>query len=557
MALSPELLERVKDRALRDPVFFRRGLLGQDAEDFHQAWTLFSRRNPFHVLEAPRGFGKTKCTTVGDVVEAACIDPDTRILIVSKTQLQAMRPMSEIRAHFEENKLLEGCFGKFVGTGKWTDTQLTIAQRRTAAQEPTVTALGLEGPITGGHWHHIFVDDPFDEESSRTPFMRDRAFDWLFTTLMPTLLPGGTMRVRCTRYHYEDLAGRIEREIVGEERVHHLEDFEGSIDAMPESVDWVVLKSSAIKRDGASLWESRSPLEDRLLIDPVTGRKILTKGLNSIRKEMGERRFGQQFQMDCQKESLGERWTVFPEVWGQHPYYDAEPNVKAMKRVMYIDPAWSSEKSAQRVLQRKKLPDRFAVGCIAITHKPRRAFITEATGKRQGWIEGLKQAREIARTFQPEVIGVEYTNLQREKAPDFYRVVRAELAPHKVVFIPRYTDKVTHARPLATACERGEVLVAGRLTEFVEEAAAMPYGDYDDLVDVGAGAYNLAMRTAMGSNLQAYARQVDGEPGGDRRGSMGGIIVPGGGMSGNRRGVSGSLFGSTGGFSGGGRYGTF
>ena len=108
-----------------------------------------------------------------------------------------------------------------------------------------IVATGVGGAITGKGAHVAIIDDPiknYEEASSET--VRRSAYNWYQTTLRTRLAPGGAVIVVMTRWHQDDLAGRL------------LADMEKGADK------WKVLSLPALaegtdqlgRSDGEALW---------------------------------------------------------------------------------------------------------------------------------------------------------------------------------------------------------------------------------------------------------------------------------------------------------------
>lgn len=75
-----------------------------------------------------------------------------------------------------------------------------------------VTA-GVGGPLTGKGGDLIIVDDPVkNAREAMSPVYRDAAWEWYQSTLRTRLEPGGAMVLMATRWHKDDLLGRVLRE---------------------------------------------------------------------------------------------------------------------------------------------------------------------------------------------------------------------------------------------------------------------------------------------------------------------------------------------------------
>lgn len=73
-----------------------------------------------------------------------------------------------------------------------------------------LTAAGVGGGITGVGAHLLLIDDPVkDREQAESDSYRERAWDWYTDTAYTRLEDGGAIVVIMTRWHTDDLAGRL------------------------------------------------------------------------------------------------------------------------------------------------------------------------------------------------------------------------------------------------------------------------------------------------------------------------------------------------------------
>lgn len=118
-----------------------------------------------------------------------------------------------------------------------------------------VTA-GVRGPITGKGAHVLIIDDPVkNAEEARSPTIREKTWDWYKSTAFSRLEPGGAVILIMTRWHRDDLAGRILKE---------------GHDHDPEP--WRVIKLPAVatgiepdplgRQPGEALWPERYSIAD-------------------------------------------------------------------------------------------------------------------------------------------------------------------------------------------------------------------------------------------------------------------------------------------------------
>src|SRR5690606_7886659 len=89
------------------------------------------------------------------------------------------------------------------------------------------------GGITGFGGDLILIDDPVkSSEEAESPTYRERAWEWYQGTLRTRLEPGGAIVVIGTRWHEDDLIGRL----------------------LASDEDWTLLHLPAIDDEGRELW---------------------------------------------------------------------------------------------------------------------------------------------------------------------------------------------------------------------------------------------------------------------------------------------------------------
>lgn len=73
-----------------------------------------------------------------------------------------------------------------------------------------VTAAGVGGPITGKGAKIAIIDDPVkNSEEANSQVMRDKVWEWYQSTLYTRLTPDGRIILVMTRWHEDDLVGRL------------------------------------------------------------------------------------------------------------------------------------------------------------------------------------------------------------------------------------------------------------------------------------------------------------------------------------------------------------
>lgn len=90
------------------------------------------------------------------------------------------------------------------------NTERTAVEDWETLQGGGVRAVGVGGGITGMGANLIVIDDPVkSREEANSEVYRNRVYDWYTDDLYTRLEPGGAIILIMTRWHEDDLAGRI------------------------------------------------------------------------------------------------------------------------------------------------------------------------------------------------------------------------------------------------------------------------------------------------------------------------------------------------------------
>lgn len=74
-------------------------------------------------------------------------------------------------------------------------------------------ATGVGGPLTGRGVTLLVIDDALkNREEAESPVIRQKHWDWFTSTALTRLEPGASVLVNMTRWHDDDLVGRIQQE---------------------------------------------------------------------------------------------------------------------------------------------------------------------------------------------------------------------------------------------------------------------------------------------------------------------------------------------------------
>lgn len=124
-------------------------------------------------------------------------------------------------------------------------------------------AAGIGGAVTGRGANLLLVDDPIkSREQADSPAFRRRLWDWYVNDAYTRLEPGGAVVLIQTRWHHDDLAGRLLQEMEAGGGDHW------RVICLPAFAEEDDLLGRAL---GEALWPERYPREELLRVKSVVG----------------------------------------------------------------------------------------------------------------------------------------------------------------------------------------------------------------------------------------------------------------------------------------------
>lgn len=123
-------------------------------------------------------------------------------------------------------------------------------------------AAGVGGPITGRGAHLAIIDDAFKNyEEAASETVRESVWQWYRSTLRTRLAPDGAIFLVCTRWHMDDLAGRL----LEEAKTGNGEQWEVI------SLPGIAEENDQLGRKPGEALSSRFPIEELLIIKKAMG----------------------------------------------------------------------------------------------------------------------------------------------------------------------------------------------------------------------------------------------------------------------------------------------
>ncbi len=176
------------------------------------------------IISFSRGHGKSTHVSVAYPLWRIAKDHNLRILVISSTAAISKSFLSEIVGHIENNDMYK-LWSQYVDPTKegvipkekkfkkvkekWSGESITIKRENLNIKDPTINAVGLFGSILSKRADIIICDDVVNQENSATEGQRQKVIDWIRTTVLPVLVPGGTFVYLGNTWHQDDLVARL------------------------------------------------------------------------------------------------------------------------------------------------------------------------------------------------------------------------------------------------------------------------------------------------------------------------------------------------------------
>lgn len=326
-------------------------------------------------------------------------------------------------------------------------------------------AAGTGGPVTGRGALLGIIDDPFASwEDAQSPTIREKTWDWYRGTFRTRIREGGAIILIMTRWHEDDLAGRLMQAQAGQ---------------------WIVLRYPALAESQEDRDENNRhmglPLgePDPLRRKPgeaLAPRLYSAATLREIRDELGAMVFGAEYQ-GSPRAPEGHRIKR-----DMLPIVDAAPAVG--QRVRYWDMAASTKTGAKRTAG------------VLLCYTPDGRTVVEDVVAGQWETDArkrvMRQTAELDALKYGNTVKVWFEQEPGSSGLDVARDLIKLLADFPVEADKVTGDKDVRLEPFIAQAQAGNVsLVRGLWNQlYIDELVAIPNGFYRDQADATAGAYN-------------------------------------------------------------------
>ena len=394
------------------------------------------------ILTVPPQHGKS--TTVTETLPSWYLGryPDKSVISISYGDDLAQRFG---RANLDKVQNFGNIFGIRVDKKKANPKQFKIAGRK-----GTMISAGITSGITGNRADLIVLDDPIkNREIADSPVQREKIWGEFFNTVSTRLSAGGKVVIILTRWHEDDIAGRI------------LAD-----EGMAERTTLINLPCEAEENDllGREVGEPLCPEPEGL----NKGKEWLADFKKAYASEQGVRAWNALFQ----GRPTSEEGNMLKREWWQ--YYDSKQyedgDLKFDKMIMSVDATFKDQNKNDYV----------AIGVWGKAGN--RIYLIDAIKEHLNFPDTLRKIK-VTKARYPQIADI----LIEDKAngSGIIQILRNEIMG--VIPVTPDASKEARVQEVSYVIEAGNVYLPNdkRITfDFIEECAAFPNGKHDDLVDM-------------------------------------------------------------------------
>ena len=329
-------------------------------------------------------------------------------------------------------------------------------------------AIGVGGAVTGKGADVLIIDDPHSEQEGQSgdPSVFDRVYEYYTSGPRQRLQPGGSIVIVMTRWHKRDLTGQI---LKAQEK-------RAGVD------DWEVIEFPAILPSGKSLWQEFWDIKE----------------LEKLKAELPVAKWSAQYQQD----PTSEEGAIVKREWWKNWEYNQPPPCE------FIIQSWDT------AFLKTQRADFSACTTWGVFYNESEGtgvvepnvILLDAFKDRMEFPELKKKAFDHWKEWQPDAFIVE----GKAAGMPLIFELRQMGIPVSEYTPSRGNDKIARVNAVADLFASGIVWAPEKRfsEEVIEEFAAFPSGEHDDLVDASTQAL---LRFRQGGFVPLYSDEEDEE----------------------------------------------
>ena len=297
-------------------------------------------------------------------------------------------------------------------------------------------AAGVGGAITGRGADLLIIDDPHSEQDALNPEALERAYEWYTSGPRQRLQPGGKIVVVMTRWSIKDLTSSLIK-----------------AQATDKSDQWELIEFPAILPDNQPVWPEYWKLSE----------------LESVKASLSIQKWNSQWMQN----PTAEEGSIIKREWWRKWTRD------------YIPDCVHIIQSYDTAFMKKETADFSAITTWGVFYENEdsgpQLILLDAVKERLEFPELKRRALEQYYYWRPDTVVIES---KASGLPLTYELRKSGIPV--VNFTPsKGNDKHSRVNAVAPLFESGQIWAPEHrfAEEVIEECAAFPYGDNDDLVD--------------------------------------------------------------------------
>ena len=301
-------------------------------------------------------------------------------------------------------------------------------------------AIGVGGAVTGKGADILIIDDPHSEQeaamAASNPEVYDKVYEWYTSGPRQRLQPGGAIVIVMTRWAQRDLTGQVIKSA-----------------AQRGGEEWEVIEFPAILPSGKPLWPEFWSMEE----------------LSALQEELPNSKWQAQYQQN----PVGNESAIVKRDWWQWWEKDDPPSCE------YILQTWDT------AFEKNQRADYSACTTWGVFTNAEdgtaNLILLDTYKKRVEWVELKRDALAQYKMWEPDGLLIEK---KATGAPLIYEL-RSMGIPVQEYTPSRGQDKIARLNSVSDIIASGKVWVPRTrwAEELVDEVAAFPSGEHDDLVD--------------------------------------------------------------------------
>lgn len=410
------------------------------------------------VTQPPRT-AKSSLITLSFPFWLILMNPELNILVVNYNKELANGFGTRLRQLFIDNKDLLASRDIYLSNAEHAKASFSFENSK-GQLLGSIRLVGVGGTITGRDVDIAICDDLIKGFKDTSQRLLDELYEWFKEILIPRLEPHSKLFVLGTRWHTQDIIGRLKE--------NH-----------PEKYEFIELK--ALNPDGTCIWDN----------------KYTPEFFEERREEVGDRIFEAQYQGQPLDET-GDYFNLDNVIFEEEFQYD---NPLIIGKCRSWDFAYSSEEPGK--------DNDYTASCKMYRLSDDTYYVTDVTMARYGY-DLLKTVLSYAKADSPNVPILMETGTKGGAALELYNQYKTHFTGYRTEHSEPVGSKVDRANDFKYALLQGKirfVLNDNQREVLLRQLKGFPLAKHDDLIDALAYAYNYLSRKNIGNQVKTAGKR--------------------------------------------------